>query len=84
MTKVHLVYLRLSLLELEARRCYVEEDSFHPVNSSSRNLLQLSRAYQSGELHEVYANCFTSSCLIVSARKYCTHIVLVTFNHLLN
>ncbi|KAK2570712.1 Midasin [Acropora cervicornis] len=41
---------RLSLLELEARRCYVEGDSCHPVNSPSRNVLQLSSAYQSGQL----------------------------------
>ncbi|XP_074625737.1 midasin-like [Acropora palmata] len=41
---------RLSLLELEARRCYVEGDSCHPVNSPSRNVLQLSSAYQSGQV----------------------------------
>ncbi|XP_015771488.1 PREDICTED: midasin-like [Acropora digitifera] len=41
---------RLSLLELEARRCYVEGDSCHPVNSPRRNLLQLSSAYQSGQV----------------------------------
>lgn len=84
MIKVHLVSLRLSLLELEARRCYLEGDSCHPVNSPRRNVLQLSSAYQSGELHEVNANCLTTSCLIVSAIKYCALIVPVAFNLLLN
>ncbi|XP_068698835.1 midasin-like [Montipora foliosa] len=41
---------RLSLLEMEARRCYVEEDCHYPVNSKTRNLLQLSHAYHSGKV----------------------------------
>jgi len=41
---------RLFLLESEARRCYVKENSFCPTSSPTRNLIQFSRAFHSGQI----------------------------------